>query len=122
MIYFHNENGDVITEYSSASGIEYILEYNCRGEHRDMKIDTTKKRFVHFACQDKYHLEEIVKMHEVLLYTSTKSYLGFKEPDWCVRTYEGFFSYFIRSVVKIKWNRDYHFYPNKEHTDTIRPS
>ena len=120
MIYIHDKNGDVANTYDQMSSIEYILEYDCRGQNINMEIDKSKKRFLHVACQDKRYMQEWIIRHEVLLEVIHDGYMKYTTPDWCVSTGDGYFSYFMRSPIKIDWNQDYHFYFDKPYSKTAR--
>lgn len=117
MIYFHDIDGKVTNTYSQMSGIEYVLEYDCRGQNINMAIDKSKARMIHVACNSKSYLENWITRHEVLnKILHDGSYYKWAEPDWCVRVSDGDFSYFMRSPIKIDWSGDYHFFPDKRYT------
>jgi len=117
MIYFHDENGIIVNSYSQLSAIEYILEYDCRGENVNMEIDKSKKTFFHIACPDKNYMDAWIKRHEVIAKTiNGSSFMRYTTPDPCVAIGGGLYSYFMRSPVKIDWSKDYHFYKDKQYT------
>ena len=118
MIYFHDSDGSVTNTYQETSGIEYILEYDCRGRHINMSIDTRDKRFIHVACPDEHYMDDWVKRHEVVLPVLHDWLVRYTTPDLCVSVGDGDFSVFMRSPVRIDWVKDYHFYPNRSYEST----
>lgn len=122
MIYFHDENGNIVNTYSSLSGIEYILEYDCRGKYSNMELDMSKSKLIHVACPDEVYMKYWIERHEVILRTlHSIGDIQYTTPCLCVGIGDGDFSVFMRSPVKIDWNKDYHFYPNKGYSFEPRP-
>ncbi len=115
MIYFHDESGKVVNTYSQLSGIAYVLEYNCRVENTNMEIDRSKKGFFHIACPDRTYMDDWIDTHEILAETIRSGRLKHTLPDLCVAIGDGLYSIFMRSPVKIDWNKDYHFYKDKKY-------
>lgn len=122
MVYIHNENGDVINTYSEASGIEYVLEYGCFTKLNGFDREDIGLHYFFIACRDWEYLHRWIEQHDYMADTIDNKGRLRKESSCAVLIGGDNYIWHSRMPIKIDYEQDYHFYPNKSHSIEKRKS
>lgn len=111
MIYMHDKDGNVSNEYSIMSGIESVVEYECDGKYNPctLTVDRNEKRKIHVACENETYARDWAKRHENFREVMVADRISCC-PITVVSTAVGDYAWWSRNVIKVDWNKDYHFY------------